>query len=292
MRRLRIALFGSSSNFTERALHELALRHDVVGLAIPSPARGFRAALRGLLRGAGSSALEAAASARGVSIVEVAKGEVGALAERLRRLRPDLICIALHPWLLPAAIVEIAPLGAINAHPSLLPRHRGPLPLFWTYHADDRVAGVTVHRAAGRFDAGEVLFREQFDLPRGYPVARLDQDVTAIAGPLLARAAVALADGTVTAVEQDEAAATQAPFIRAGEPMARFEEWDVERAWHFLAALCPVYREPLRDDAGLAVDYSRVIGYRRGESGPHRGVVERAGGKLSLRCRGGCVELA
>ena len=106
-------------------------------------------------------------------------------------------------------------------HPSLLPRHRGPLPLFWTYHADDRVTGVTIHHVNQSFDAGDVILQDSFPLPRGYPAAKLNEDVAHRGASLLRSAVEALAGGRAARVAQDERAATYAPRVRPGTSMVR-----------------------------------------------------------------------
>jgi methionyl-tRNA formyltransferase len=292
MARLRIALFGTPSGYSEQALAELGASHEVVAAVIPLQQRpGLLGKLRGFA-GLGKGALERGAAVMGVPVIGATAGVDTALAERLRALRPDLICIALYPRLVPAEVAAIANLGAINAHPSLLPRHRGPLPLFWTYHADDRHAGVTVHHASDRFDAGDIIVQEAFGLPRAHPVAELDREVAVRAARLLRAAADALARGTARRTPQDDAVATSAPLLRPGEPMIPFDDWDVERVWHFLAGLCPPYREPLRDDDGREVPYRQVTGYRRTSPGMAPGRLERGARSWTLHCRGGLVELA
>jgi methionyl-tRNA formyltransferase len=289
MARLRVALFGSSSNFSADALRELASAHDVV--AVVRPARqGLRRALREAAGIDDPAPLEARARELRVPVLTEPKMGVD-FRERIGALRPDLICIALFPRRVPVEVTGIAPLGAINVHPSILPRHRGPLPLFWTYHADDRRAGVTVHHATERFDAGDIILQECFELPRAYPVALLDRDVALRAARMLREAADALARGSASRTRQDESAATYAPFVRRGVPMVPFEDWDVERVWHFLAGLCPPYCEPLRDTEGRLVAYERVTGYRRVAPALLPGRLERHEGGLLLHCRDGIVEL-
>src|SRR5215813_12698026 len=158
--RLRIALFGSASRFSQLAFEQLALTQEIVALVVPQTAKpGLRSALR-QIAGRTASPLERIASNLGTPVIAASDNLAGALCERLRDLRPDLICIAIFPRILPRDLTGIAPLGAINAHPSLLPRHRGPLPLLWTYHADDRDAGVTVHHMNQVFDAGDIIVQE------------------------------------------------------------------------------------------------------------------------------------
>lgn len=238
-----------------------------------------------------TSPLEAAALELGVPVLH-ADGDLGPVAAAVAKLRPHLIAIALFPRRLPAEMLALAPRGALNAHPSLLPRHRGPLPLFWTYHADDRETGVTIHHASDRLDAGDVVAREAFELPRGFPGTRLDAVMAERVGPLLAEAVVQVASGNAARVPQDEAAATPAPFIRAGVPMVDFERWPAERVWHFLSALAPHYREPLKQGDGRPVDYGRVTGWSPGAPRLPPGGVESSAGGWTLCCRDGTVALA
>jgi methionyl-tRNA formyltransferase len=290
--RLRVALFGSISRFSQLALEQLALTQEVVALVLPRPAKsGLRGALRQLAGMGALTPLEKVARDRGIPIVTASGDLSGVLCEQLRALRPDLLCIAIFPKMLPRELTEAAPLGAINAHPSLLPRHRGPLPLFWTYHCDDRVAGVTVHHANERFDAGDLILQERFELPRGYPVAELDRDVAEHAAPLLRAAVEQLALGRAPRLAQEESLATYAPLLRPGTPMVPFDQWDVERVWHFLAGLCTQYREPLVDESGREVRYDRVTGYREEPSHRAPGGVERCGDGWTLHCRNGVVHL-
>lgn len=79
------------------------------------------------------------------------------LPAMLAPLEPDLIFTAGFPWLLPDALLALPRLGCINAHPALLPRYRGPDPLFWTFANGEREMGLTVHRMDGSFDTGPIL---------------------------------------------------------------------------------------------------------------------------------------
>jgi methionyl-tRNA formyltransferase len=289
---LRIALFGTPSRFSLFALRELAADRPVAALVLSQPQqRGLRASLASIAGVRRMSPVEAAAREHRFPVIFSTPSNQSTIAEQLRAVRPDLICVATFPRLIPPEIIAMAPLGAINVHPSLLPRHRGPLPLFWTYHADDRASGVTVHHLDGSFDSGDIILQEAFPLPRAYPVAKLDGDVAHRGASLLRAAVEALAGGRAARTAQDERAATYAPRIRPGTPMVRFEEWDVERIWHFLAGLSSQYREPLIDDAGRSAQYQAVVGFERGPAGT-AGTVESVANGWRINCCGGVVLLA
>jgi methionyl-tRNA formyltransferase len=285
---MKIVLFGTSTRFSQLALQELAAHGLVAAVVLSAPSRcGLRGLLPGLRR---KSPVESTARAWMIPVIRFTDTNELAVVERLRSFRPDLICIATFPRLISPAIIALAPLGAINVHPSLLPRHRGPLPLFWTYYADDRMAGVTVHHASQVFDAGDIILQESFPLPRAYPAAKLNEDVGQRGAVLLRSAVQALGCGQAPRVVQDEQATTNAPRVRPGVPMVRFDEWDVERVWHFLAALSPRFREPLIDTEGRPALYRTVTGFdRRRANVP--GCVKPIAGGWNLHCRGGVVSL-
>ena len=289
---LQIALFATASRFATRALQELLAAHwRVVAVALFRPkSPGLRGTLLAFAGPRRLSAFEQCARELGIPLIAVTGCNGAQVAERLRSLRPDLICIATFPRLIPPEITRLAPLGSINVHPSLLPRHRGPLPLFWTYHADDRSTGVTVHHASQTFDAGDIILQESFPLPRAYPLTALNEDVAQRGAALLRSAADALARGRASRVIQDERDATYAPRVSVGAPMVRFDAWDVERVWHFLTALSPRFREPLTDSAGRAVLYRTVTGFERGACRAP-GSVETVGAGWRLHCCGGVVLL-
>ncbi|KER22286.1 hypothetical protein T265_09573 [Opisthorchis viverrini] len=68
---------------------------------------------------------------------------------------------------LPTGMITLFDRGCINVHPSLLPRWRGPCPLFHTLVVGDRVTGVTVIRIPTEqhtFDSGPILYQHAISL--------------------------------------------------------------------------------------------------------------------------------
>jgi methionyl-tRNA formyltransferase len=79
------------------------------------------------------------------------------LAEVLAVARPDLVVCTGFPWKVPAEALAVPPLGWLNGHPSLLPRHRGPVPVAWAIRNGDEEIGVTFHRMDAELDTGPIL---------------------------------------------------------------------------------------------------------------------------------------
>jgi methionyl-tRNA formyltransferase len=70
---------------------------------------------------------------------------------------PDLVICTGYPWKVSAEALAVPRLGAINSHPSLLPRHRGPIPFAWALRESDTEWGITWHRMDAELDTGPIL---------------------------------------------------------------------------------------------------------------------------------------
>ena len=57
----------------------------------------------------------------------------GAALAAIGQYAPDLIAVSCFPFVFPPALLALPPLGVLNLHPALLPRGRGPDPLFWAF---------------------------------------------------------------------------------------------------------------------------------------------------------------
>jgi methionyl-tRNA formyltransferase len=85
-------------------------------------------------------------------------------AARLRDLAgdaPELVVSWFWTEKLPREVIALAPLGGLGVHPSLLPRHRGPDPYYWTILRGDTVTGVTAHLLDAEYDTGAMLGKRE-----------------------------------------------------------------------------------------------------------------------------------
>jgi methionyl-tRNA formyltransferase len=72
-------------------------------------------------------------------------------------LDPDAVVMASFDQIIGARALAVPKHGWLNIHPSALPLYRGPEPVYWTIADGAATAGITLHRAAPRFDAGPIL---------------------------------------------------------------------------------------------------------------------------------------
>ena len=85
----------------------------------------------------------------------------------LARLEPDAAVMASFDQIVGARALAIPRHGWLNIHPSLLPFYRGPEPIYWTLADGAADAGITLHRAVPRFDAGPVLAQRRIAVAAG-----------------------------------------------------------------------------------------------------------------------------
>lgn len=231
---MRIIFFGMGGVFSRAPLAAL-LRAGVDLRAVVEPApdaladgaaftrlepsrwAASGAARRGLPM-AGAAGMAGGVAAR--TIREIA-ASVGAPTYSVRRLRderflaemaqyqPDAICVACFSRKLPPELLSIPRLGALNAHPSLLPKGRGPDPLFWLLREGATQTGVTIHLMDEELDTGPILTQQAFTLDENTATEpQLEAQLGLLAGDLLVEALVGLAAGTLTPQPQDETLAT------------------------------------------------------------------------------------
>jgi methionyl-tRNA formyltransferase len=69
----------------------------------------------------------------------------------------EYLLVACWPYLIGPCLVESVSRAALNLHPSLLPKYRGPNPLQQQMAAADPRFGTTLHRLDQRFDHGDII---------------------------------------------------------------------------------------------------------------------------------------
>lgn len=168
-----------------------------------------------------------------------------AVARALAANPPDLLVSWFWTRKLPERWLSRARLGGIGAHPSLLPRHRGPNPYFAAIDAGDLETGVTIHRLTPEYDDGDVLLSRSLVVGErnAWQLARaLDRPSLA----LLREAVAAYASGTPPPpARQSPELVTWAPEP-TGDALRVAWSWPTERVLQRIRALSPV--------PGLALD--------------------------------------
>ena len=84
------------------------------------------------------------------------------IAPLLASVEPDLVVCMGFPWKIPPDALAVPRHGWLNGHPSLLPRHRGPLPIAWAIREGDEEIGITFHKMDAELDTGPILAQRPY----------------------------------------------------------------------------------------------------------------------------------
>ncbi|KAJ0056490.1 hypothetical protein NL108_008333, partial [Boleophthalmus pectinirostris] len=131
--------------------------------------------------------------------------------------------------LLPQKLISKFPFGILNVHPSLLPRWRGPAPIFHTIMQGDEVTGVTVMQIRPhRFDVGPILSQEIYHIQKKLTSDELG-DILAVKGAqMLIDTLKNLCEKLQNKKEQSTTGATFAPKISKSLSWLVWEEQTVD----------------------------------------------------------------
>jgi len=117
------------------------------------------------------------------------------IAPLLASVEPDLVVCMGFPWKVPPDALAVPRLGWLNGHPSLLPRHRGPLPVAWAIREGDEEIGITFHRMDAELDTGPILAQRRYPLGELQPPDTFYPELGVLVGEALAEALERLAAG-------------------------------------------------------------------------------------------------
>jgi methionyl-tRNA formyltransferase len=240
-----------------------------------------------------------AATAAGIGILDPERVNDPAVAAALSALRPDLFVVCDYGQILSRDLLGVPPLGGINLHGSLLPRHRGAAPVQWAIRSGDAVSGVSVIHMTPALDAGHVIVARSTPVGPRETAAELEPRLAALgAGAVIdaierMQAALA-ATGSVAeiGIPQDAAQATRAP---------RLAKQDGVVDWTLPAAALERLRRALEPWPRLTTFLTRGDGQRQrlvlddvevlpaAELGPvpPGTVLDTSGGRIVVACGGG-----
>lgn len=160
------------------------------------------------------SPVAALAQERGLPLLRPDKVGAPDVVEALRGFAPDLGVVVAFGQFLPRKVRELPARGyLINAHASLLPRHRGAAPIARAILAGDEETGISVMRVEREMDAGPVALVRRTPIGPRETAGELTERLAELAAEALAEALDRIAEGRVAWRSQDDARATFAPKI-------------------------------------------------------------------------------
>lgn len=205
----RIVYFGSP-DFAVPPLLRLLDEGYTVPLVITQPDRP-----KGRKRQLSPTAVKIAAMEREIPVLAVENANDPDVVAQIAAAKPDLLVVAAFGQIMREALVNTAPMGAINIHGSLLPKYRGASPIQQALIDGETQTGVTIMYIAPRLDAGDMLGKAEVDILPQENTGTLRERLSLIGADLLVDVIEQMRSGEAKPIPQDEAQVTYAAKITA-----------------------------------------------------------------------------
>ena len=158
--------------------------------------------------------LEVADIARAHNIPVLSPDRPSDIIEQLASYNADFAILAAYGRIIPQRVIDVfSPIGIINIHPSLLPRHRGPTPIESTITSGDTKAGVSIMQLASGMDEGPTYGQVTYDMHGSEDKFELCERLSTIGAELLFDLLPGIINGSVVAKPQQNTGVTYTTLI-------------------------------------------------------------------------------
>ncbi len=130
------------------------------------------------------------------------------VVERVRGLAPDFLFSAMFRQLLKPALLDVPRRGALNLHPSLLPKFRGRSPINWVLVEGETETGVSLHYMVEKADRGDIVAQRRIPIVDDDTALSLHHKAAEAARLLMREAYPLLASGRAPRLVQDASLAS------------------------------------------------------------------------------------
>ena len=200
---LRTLFFGTSA-FAVPSLRVFASRTDCLGVVTqPDRPSGRGQRLH-------PTPVKAAALDLGLTVYE--PKDLRAFRDEMASAAFDLFGLASYGRILPQRLLDLPRLGALNVHPSLLPRYRGATPIQTALRNGDGVTGVSIMLMDAGMDTGEIVLQERVPIGNDDDYGSLHDRLAGVGAKMLGKAIAEAEAGTLARTPQAGEASVTRPI--------------------------------------------------------------------------------
>jgi len=164
------------------------------------------------------------AEAADIPVLQPTKIKTEEFRNGLLTYRPNLFVVCAYGRILPKSLLELAPLGCINVHGSLLPLYRGAAPIQRAIINGEQATGVTIIQMNAGMDTGDILLKAAMKIAPGETAGSLFAKLAELGSVMLLKAIKGLKEGTLISVPQDDTLATLAPMLKKDDGLIDWQK--------------------------------------------------------------------
>jgi methionyl-tRNA formyltransferase len=203
---MRLVFLGTPS-FAVPTLEAIARAGHEVALVITQPDRP-----RGRGQTAAPPPVKEAALRLGLEVYQPERVRRPEAVERLRGIGVETMVVVGYGQIIPQNVIDLAPLGIVNVHASLLPKYRGAGPIQWAILNGETRTGVTTMRIDAGLDTGDMLLKAETDIGADENAIELGRRLAVMGADLLVQTLDRLP--SIAPEKQDPSQATYAPLLK------------------------------------------------------------------------------
>lgn len=147
-----------------------------------------------------------------IPVIDAEDVQSDSFLAQIKDLQPDLLVVVAFR-ILPAEILEVPKMGAINLHASLLPKYRGAAPIHWAIIRGEEETGCTVFFLNEKVDAGQIIAQKSTPIGEMETTGDLYERLKKMGSVLLKESVDQIAEGNYTLKKQNEDEVTSAPKL-------------------------------------------------------------------------------
>ena len=181
-----------------------------------------------------SKSLDNLAFNNNIPLINLTNNILSNVAE-IKKFEADIIIVSCYARKLPVEIILLPKVGCFNIHPSLLPKYRGPTPLFWQFRKGEDKFGITLHRMTENFDQGNIIVQHSTRIPDGFSKEEVTILLAKLASQLILDALPLLEKESISEVEQDEKKASYQSYPQKKDYKISIS-WTARRIYNFIKA--------------------------------------------------------
>jgi len=155
-----------------------------------------------------------AAARLGLEVRQPERVRLPEAVEFLRALEAEAMVVVGYGQIIPQTVIDLAPLGIINVHASLLPKYRGAGPIQWALLNGETRTGVTTMRIDAGLDTGDMLLKRETEIGPDENAVELGRRLAVLGADLLVETLAGLAAGAIVPQKQDASQATYARLLK------------------------------------------------------------------------------
>ena len=135
------------------------------------------------------------------------------LVRQLKGYNCDLFVVVAYGKILPAQLLEIPSVCALNVHGSLLPHYRGAAPINWAILHGETTTGVSVIKMSPTLDSGDIFLQKDTRIENHDTAVTLRAKMAELGAEALSEVIQALTENVYTLTVQESRKATFAPKL-------------------------------------------------------------------------------